>query len=510
MSTDYTLENKIGEGSFGAVYKIKLSTGEIYALKIFDIVKDEGIKTPNEIDILSRSQHVNMLESKRLVLVDRNFIIRSIKGAPPANIQVSPTLGTILPLAIADLHKYIPSYNQFLTFPQRRLIFFQIASAVQYLHIQHLVHMDIKPANILIFDNNLTKLADFGSTAHLGPTNERWFNIPFGPGTIGFIPPENMGIKGNQKITTKFDIWSLGITVLYIYTGKMPKQLGLTNKFNTVNIFSDANRTRNLTNLLGKDNILLIDVLSNMLNISVKWRFDINQIFEHSFFADLSPPPGFGYQPSIIPTKKPRIEQYYGFQLIVRMGLSSGVLTEMIFLVADLYQRLIHTTDDQNMKSIITLVAGIWSLVYRIIQFDFQYKFVSVYYIVDQSISLMRLNKIDIEWVELDEPTFVESQKMITQQVGGIINRIYSLYINYCQHKLVSGFDFLPNVFIYPRIDFIQWGSVECEECKNINCNISQTFSDFFPQTSYAKMVKHDTTLKTIYQKDRDTYGNFQ
>ncbi|MBE9096902.1 serine/threonine-protein kinase [Tychonema sp. LEGE 07203] len=104
----------------------------------------------------------------------------------------------------------------------------EILSVVQYIHTQGVIHRDIKPANIIrrTQDNHLV-LIDFGAvkdqvnqTMLLDPADQG-ANTKFSVGTFSFAPPEQMALRP----IFASDIYALGMTCLYLLTGKSPKDL---------------------------------------------------------------------------------------------------------------------------------------------------------------------------------------------------------------------------------------------------------------------------------------------
>jgi serine/threonine-protein kinase len=104
----------------------------------------------------------------------------------------------------------------------------EILSVVQYIHSQGVIHRDIKPANIIrrTQDNHLV-LIDFGAvkdqvsqTILLDPADQS-ANTKFSVGTFSFAPPEQMALRP----IFASDIYALGMTCLYLLTGKSPKDL---------------------------------------------------------------------------------------------------------------------------------------------------------------------------------------------------------------------------------------------------------------------------------------------
>ncbi|OMJ75322.1 hypothetical protein SteCoe_25556 [Stentor coeruleus] len=102
---------------------------------------------------------------------------------------------------------------------QASKIMHQILSAVCYCHEKNVIHRDLKPENILLDDKNgeLTiKVADFGSSCFLDPTK----NLNGCFGSAYYVAPEVLQGEYNEKC----DIWSCGVIMFILLTGKPPYQ----------------------------------------------------------------------------------------------------------------------------------------------------------------------------------------------------------------------------------------------------------------------------------------------
>lgn len=109
--------------------------------------------------------------------------------------------------------------NSFLSEKQVWTIFTQVTSSIQYLHFNGIVHRDIKDENILIDENLVVKLCDFGSAHPISRGTSQW--ITTSHGTIHYQSPEIM--KQIPHDGKSSDIWALGV-LLYIlaFGGKVP------------------------------------------------------------------------------------------------------------------------------------------------------------------------------------------------------------------------------------------------------------------------------------------------
>src|ERR1700683_1580685 len=113
-----------------------------------------------------------------------------------------------------------------LSIAERLNLFLQVCSAVQYAHQRLIIHRDLKPGNILVASDGTPKLLDFGiakildtesSTGQIEPTVTVFRVL-----TPGYASPEQ--IKG-EPITTASDIYSLGVVLYELLTGRCPYRL---------------------------------------------------------------------------------------------------------------------------------------------------------------------------------------------------------------------------------------------------------------------------------------------
>ena len=114
------------------------------------------------------------------------------------------------------LKKYIEKKGK-LPVKEAVSIAIQIAQGIEAAHNNHIIHRDIKPQNIMIEDNGLIKITDFGIAMALNATQLTQTNSVMG--SVHYLPPEQANGKGS---TIRSDIYSLGILMFEMLTGKMP------------------------------------------------------------------------------------------------------------------------------------------------------------------------------------------------------------------------------------------------------------------------------------------------
>ena len=104
-----------------------------------------------------------------------------------------------------------------LTAPEVVDIMLQLTSGMMHAHDMYIIHRDLKPQNIMISDDGKIKITDFGIAMALNSTQLTQTNSVMG--SVHYLPPEQASGKGS---TTKSDIYSMGIMLFELLTGKLP------------------------------------------------------------------------------------------------------------------------------------------------------------------------------------------------------------------------------------------------------------------------------------------------
>ena len=207
----YQLLEQIGVGGQAVVWSaLDHRQNRIYAIKFnkildSDLTKAEEIGIEQKMEKLVRLQHAHILPLQEYGSEER------------VRFMVSPYIpGGTLAIKI----KSSP-----LSFEQVIQLGTEIASALDYLHSQGVIHRDLKTSNILLDLGGHSYLADFG-LARLVSSSTLAFHT--GHGTPPYAPPEQIL---SQEITLKSDIFSFGILLFEMFTGQLPwngqRQLGV-------------------------------------------------------------------------------------------------------------------------------------------------------------------------------------------------------------------------------------------------------------------------------------------
>ena len=157
----------------------------------------------------------------------------------------------------------------------------EIISAVKYLHSLNppIIHRDIKPENILIDQNGNCKLGDFGLAKY---ENEKNINEEDNYcGTLEYLAPETL--NNNLKQGKGVDIWSIGILLFEMLTGRPPFKI----EKDKLDLYKNNNDSK-LWKIKWTDDFpkLAKDLISRILVPNPENRLNLDQILSHQWFID--------------------------------------------------------------------------------------------------------------------------------------------------------------------------------------------------------------------------------
>lgn len=184
------------------VYKVeRLSDGRLLAMKYVSLSKMTArdlrcIRT--EAEMLRRLEHPNIVKMERYYEADTHAYL-------------TMELGEI------DLFDYLQSAPSACCLGEKgaATVIQQVASALQHLHACQIVHRDVKPENLLMFEDGL-KLCDFGLSSSLLGRRKKLEAIC---GTIDYCAPE---VLRKQPYDCSSDIWSMGVVLYILLCGRPP------------------------------------------------------------------------------------------------------------------------------------------------------------------------------------------------------------------------------------------------------------------------------------------------
>lgn len=195
---DFSLYEKIGRGAFADVFRgLNTRTGQIVAIKQISLDKDHSLnELMGEIDLLKILKHPHIVKYHGFVMSSHhlNVVLEFCGGG-----------------SLRDVYKNLGhglAANQIISYTK------PVLEGLAYLHDQGVVHRDVKAANVLLSSSGEVKLADFGVATKVATSHNTMV------GTPNWMAPET--ILGGDGICTSSDVWSLGATLIELFTTHPP------------------------------------------------------------------------------------------------------------------------------------------------------------------------------------------------------------------------------------------------------------------------------------------------
>ncbi|XP_028762809.1 G-type lectin S-receptor-like serine/threonine-protein kinase At1g11300 isoform X2 [Neltuma alba] len=203
-TNNFQLTNKLGQGGFGPVYKGTLQDGQDIAVKRLSRASGQGQEEfMNEMIVISRLQHRNLVK----------LLGCCIEG------EEKMLIYEYMPNKSLDAFIFDPEKSKLLDWGKRFVIIEGVARGVLYLHRDSrlkIIHRDLKASNILLDENLIPKISDFGM-ARIFKGSEDQANTRRVVGTYGYMSPE-YAMEG--LFSEKSDVFSFGVLLLEIISGR--------------------------------------------------------------------------------------------------------------------------------------------------------------------------------------------------------------------------------------------------------------------------------------------------
>ncbi|CAD5196558.1 unnamed protein product [Musa acuminata subsp. malaccensis] len=287
----YEKVEKIGEGTYGVVYKARdRLTNETIALKKIRLEnEDEGVPSTaiREISLLKEMQHNNIVRLQDVVHSEKRIYL-------------------VFEYLDLDLKKHMDSCPELAKDPRLvKTYLHQILRGIAYCHSHRILHRDLKPQNLLIDRRtNALKLADFGLARAFGiPVRTFTHEVV----TLWYRAPEIL--LGSRHYSTPVDVWSIGcifaemVNRRPLFPGdseidelfKIFRVLGTPNEDTWPGVTSLPDFKSAFPKWLSKDLVTVVpnltaagvDLLSKMLCLDPSKRITARQALEHEYFKDL-------------------------------------------------------------------------------------------------------------------------------------------------------------------------------------------------------------------------------
>lgn len=316
----YSFLKELGKGGFATTYSVLDVNGKKKAFKYSDL-NSNSIEFLAEVDVLFRLRHPNLIEGVNLVL--------------PTDCNIDG-YGIVMPLAANTVAGMLRSVNY--TIEQRIKHLFEVCCGLAFMHQNGIAHLDVKPENVLIMNDNTAKLADFGICKYVD-------NIKIGEysnmktGTIQYSPPEFFAfgyVKGGAV-----DVWSLGMMFVSVLGREPP-----INSLKDLNILKDDSRFDNISRMFSgtsttiKDKVIALT--NDMLRFNPNERSNMNAVLSSNLFGNYKVKGGQVYQPPIRSIDDSILDTI----LNISNNIPDGARLETLFLAYDLAYRCHSVSSD--------------------------------------------------------------------------------------------------------------------------------------------------------------------
>jgi len=288
----YQKLEKVGEGTYGLVYKAKdKQMGVLVALKKIRLEsEDEG--TPStavrEISILKQLKHPNIVQLRDVI-------------------HTETSLTLVFEYLDQDLKNYLDACGEKgIDDYTIKSFLYQLLQGIAYCHQNHVLHRDLKPQNLLINMEGELKLADFGLARGFGIPVKKYTHEVV---TLWYRPPDVL--LGSTKYSTQVDIWGVACIFAEMSTGR-PLFCGASDPDQLVKIFKimgtpsvkdwpdlvnlpdykkiaklPVYKPKKLSTLVPRLDKQGIDLLSKMLQYDPAKRLSAKEAMKHPYFAEL-------------------------------------------------------------------------------------------------------------------------------------------------------------------------------------------------------------------------------
>ncbi|CAN1190295.1 Systemin receptor SR160 [Linum perenne] len=201
-------DSLIGSGGFGDVYKARLKDGNVVAIKKLIHVSGQGDREfTAEMETIGKIKHRNLVPLLGYCKVgeERLLVYEYMKYGSLEDV----------------LHDHRRRDGKILDWNTRRKIAIGAARGLAFLHhncIPHIIHRDMKSSNVLLDENLEARVSDFGM-ARMMSVMDTHLSVSTLAGTPGYVPPE---YYQSFRCSVKGDVYSYGVVLLELLTGKRP------------------------------------------------------------------------------------------------------------------------------------------------------------------------------------------------------------------------------------------------------------------------------------------------
>ncbi|KAK6952967.1 hypothetical protein Daesc_005264 [Daldinia eschscholtzii] len=295
----YTIREEIGRGSYGAVHLATDQFGNEFALKEFSKLR---LRKRAQSNILRRPEggrprslgpgqglysahrkqlsHHEIAEAKDALFLIREEVAIMKKLNHPNLVQLfevlddpeNDSLYMVLEMCKKGVVMKVGLEEQATPYDdeQCRLWFRDLILGIEYLHAQGIIHRDIKPDNLLLTDDDVLKIVDFGVSEMFEKPDHMMTSKS--AGSPAFLPPELCQARHGDVSGKAADIWSMGVTLYCLKYGRLP-----FIRDNVLDMY-DAIRTEEIQIPIDNEDPNFVDLISKILDKNNETRLNLREI----------------------------------------------------------------------------------------------------------------------------------------------------------------------------------------------------------------------------------------
>ncbi|MCX7606593.1 MAG: serine/threonine protein kinase [Bacteroidia bacterium] len=284
----YEILRTLGEGGMGVVYlALQKRIDRKVAIKAIApyLARDPAVRQrfAAEAAVLARLNHPNIVTLYDYIEEENALylIMEYVEGQSLSDLLKAG------PLPLELIEKY----------------FLQVLEAFRYAHEQGIIHRDIKPANIMVASGGRIKILDFG-VARLLQTDHSLTRTGMRLGTLLYMSPEQ--VKGEREVDARSDIYSLGVVLYEMLTGKPPYPVDLGEFDLSLKIVKEPlfDLSRPPAEIPGR----LVEVILKATEKEPSYRYPSCEIFLREFEQSFQPHAVMHAPPTqvVVPPARPR------------------------------------------------------------------------------------------------------------------------------------------------------------------------------------------------------------
>ena len=264
---DYKIITQLGQGTFGKIYLVQDKNNELFSMKKIILSEELDVQSViNEYIMCQKLKHSNVV---KILGIYSNRLDKT-----------TYVVYVLMEVGLTDWEKEIRKYNdKNLAYTEKELIEIikQLSSVLSFLQKNNISHRDIKPQNILVFKNNIYKVADFGEAKQIDKFSKNLINYSLRGTELYMSPLLFNGLRTGQidikHNLFKSDVYSLGLCILYASVTNNKPLYEIRKYVDMIGVKKYLEKL-----LKGKYSQKFISLLNSMLEIHEKNRPDFVEL----------------------------------------------------------------------------------------------------------------------------------------------------------------------------------------------------------------------------------------